>query len=243
MYPKLSELRELEVRTLKQIGVIPEFAKFVDLRAAVKAASQHANEFAGSINVRLGFKLDIRLRMRQKRFELRRWVEIGASVIPGSTKDSIRQTSYSLIICKNSAPAASPIVRKLHIDYEPIGFRNHNEPKPSVHLQLCGMLSAQQIADGYDERRLNALYPAFEKPRIPTAPTSIALLLNWLLLEFQDDPAAPPVLRNATWRKLVAEAERTVLVPYYKGAAAFLDKAANAGRRFLQCHQYEMQAD
>jgi hypothetical protein len=243
MYPKLSDLRALEVRTLKQIGMIPEFAKFVDLRAAAKDAASRTNEFSGAIRVRLGFKLDIRLRMRQKRAEQRRWVEIGASVLPGITKDSIEQTSYSLIICKKNVPKDSPIVRKIHIDYEPVALRNHKEPKPSVHMQMCGTLSAQQIDDGYDERRLEALYPSFEKPRIPTAPTSLALMLNWLLLEFQDDPAAQPVLKNSTWRKLVSDAERVVLVPYYKGAAGFFEKTANQGRRFLQCHQYEMTAD
>jgi hypothetical protein len=86
---------------------------------------------------------------------------------------------------------------------------------------------------------LRAWYPDFEKPRIPLPPTSIALILNWLLMEFQSDAASQAILRSPTWRVLVAEAERTVLVPYYEQATRFFRMAANRNKRFLQAHLYE----
>lgn len=243
MYPKLSELRDLECETLRRVGEIPEFAKLIELRASANAAFGRANPYRGALNIQLGFRLDIRLRVRKKRSEFRRWVSVGAVVVPDEDTDTVRHASYSLVICRNDKPAESPIVRKFHIDYEPIELRNYGDPKPSVHLQWCGTFSAGQVAEGYSQARLMQLYPSFEKPRIPSTPTSIAIMLNWLLLEFQDDPAAQPVLKNAQWRALVARAERTVLAPYYEGAASFLKKSGNSGKRFLQCFQYELPSD
>jgi hypothetical protein len=243
MFPKLSALRELECITLRRMCEIPELAKLGELRAAARDASATINPYRGPVNIHLGFRLDIRLRARRKKSEFRRWVGIGAVVEPDEAGDCVRNASYSLIICRNKDPVNSPIVRKFHIDYEPIELRNHADPKPSVHMQWCGTLSTQQIQAGYSPSKLQALYPDFEKPRIPTAPTSVALMLNWLLLEFQDDPASQPVLRSTKWRALVAEAERTVLVPYYHGAAKFFDATGNLGKRFLQTYQYQLTVD
>jgi len=243
MFPKLSQLRELEFDTLKRVCQIAEFSRLSDLRTAACRAFSQINPHRGPVNVYLDFQLEVRMRARNKRSEFRRRVGVGAVVQPGNGKDSIRNASYSLIICRNERASDSPILRKFHIDYEPIAFRNPNEPKPSVHMQWCGTLSAQQLSEGYSETRLQALYPDFEKPRLPAAPTSIALMLNWLLLEFQYDPAAQPVLRNSQWRALVATAERTVLVPYYRDSAQFLSARANDGKRFLQNYQYEMICD
>jgi hypothetical protein len=68
-------------------------------------------------------------------------------------------------------------------------------------------------------------------------------MLNWLLLEFQSDPASQAVLRSPAWRACVARAERTVLVPYYAGAHQFLVSAANQSRRFLQAHLYGIESE
>jgi len=109
-----------------------------------------------------------------------------------------------------------------------------------VHFQVCGELSRHHINAGYNEIRLKALYPHFEKPRIPCQPTSIAILLNWLLLEFQSDATSQAVLKAPRWRKLVAEAERTVLAPYFEKAAAFLRSSGHREQPFLQTHLYEI---
>jgi hypothetical protein len=192
----------------------------------------------------LGFTLDIRLRGDRKKTQFQRRVDVGALVEPTADSKHIANASYSLAICRRADPASSPIIRKFHFDYEPIAYRHWGEPKPSVHMQYCGKLSPQHVAAGYDEMKLRPMYPAFEKPRVPLPPTSIALLLNWLLLdllEFQSDPASQPILRNPTWRKLVAQAERTVLIPYFKGATTFLTTAGNADKGFAHTHLYELE--
>jgi hypothetical protein len=131
----------------------------------------------------------------------------------------------------------------MHFDYESAAYRDVCEPKPSAHLQICGKLSPDHLRAGYTEMRLKGMYPTWEKPRIPLPPTSLALMLNWLLLEFQNDPASQGILNSPEWRNWVAQAERTMLVPYFKAATTFLASAANKKKRFLQTHLYSMSVD
>jgi hypothetical protein len=110
-------------------------------------------------------------------------------------------------------------------------------------MQVCGKFSQHHLDAGYTEQRLKALYPRWEKPRVPVPPTSLALMLNWLLLEFQSDPASQAVLRSPAWRACVSRAERTVLGPYFAGAHQFLTSTANRNRRFLQAHLYGIESE
>lgn len=243
MYPDLAVLRKLEKDTLRRVTEIGEFGRLGELQTAASVAEASINEFRGPVDVNLGFRLDIRLRGDRKGKAVRRRLDIGALVEPAPDNKSIRNASYSLLICRYGDAETSPIVRKVHFDYEPVAFRNTAEPKPSVHLQMCGKLSRHHFKVGYTEVRLQAMYPAWEKPRIPLPPTSLALILNWLLLEFQSDPASQGILNSPAWRNWVAKAERTVLLPYFESATAFLSSTANSRKRFMQTHLYDMTAD
>ena len=240
MYPKLSEIRNLERDTLKAIIEIGAFAKLGEMQNAASAAYKRYNSYNGPIDVHLGFSLDIRLRGDRASKLIPRRVDVGALVLADASNKLVANASYSLVICKEVDPATSAVVRKLHFDYEPISNRNASEPKPSVHMQVCGKLSPHHIAVGYLEHRLSALYPKFEKPRIPLPPTSIALIINWLLLEFQSGSAAQPILKDDRWRKLVSGAERIVLTPYFRDGSDYLSAAKNVGKRFLQSYLYEI---
>jgi hypothetical protein len=240
MYPTAVEVRTLEKRTLRCITEISEFGRLPELRSAASSQVSKIDEYRGPLNIHLGFILDIPDDRASR--ALPRRVDIGALVEVAQDQKSITNASYSLVICRKADPAKSSILRKLHFDYEPIAFRKA-EPKPSMHMQVCGLLSRHHIAAGYRELSLQALYPWFEKPRVPSPPTSVALLLNWLLLEFQSDLAAQNILKNPRWRVLVAEAERQLLRPYYESAARFLKSAADRDKRFLQNHLYEMVVD
>jgi hypothetical protein len=243
VFPHFSELRDLERQTLTVIDQMGEFGRIGPLQTAARRASSDFNHIRGPVNFHLGFTLDIRLRGDRGAKPFPRRIDIGVLVQSASDKVHVGNASYSLLICRKADPTTSPIVRKVHFDYESEELRNQGEPKPSVHLQMCGKFSAHHVAAGYSESRLAGMYPSWEKPRIPVPPTSLALLLNWLLLEFQSDAAAQAILRNPTWRNLVAKAERVVLVPYFKGASNFLESTADKGKRFLQTHLYEMQVD
>jgi len=243
MYPSASELRKLERETLRRVTEIGEFGKLGDLQSAANRAISSINELTGTVDVNLGFILDIRLRGDRKGKPVPRRIDLGALVVATADNKHVRNASYSLLICRNSQPKTSPVVRKIHFDYEPEAFRNLAEPKPSFHMQLCGKLSPHHRNEGYSEIKLQALYPGWEKPRIPIAPTCIALMLNWLLLEFQADPASQAILRNPSWRKWVAHAERMILLPYFAAAKKFLDSTAHKDRRFLQAHLYGMESE
>lgn len=241
MYPALDALRKIERTSLLRIVEIGEFGRLGELQNEAQRAAASINDSRGSINVNLGFTLDVRLRGDRKARARR--IDLGALVQASNDNKTMSNASYSLVVCKYADPASSPIVRKMHFDYEPVQQRNVEEPKPSCHMQICGKLSPHHKAAGYQEIRLQAMYPGWEKPRVPMPPTCIAMLLNWLLLEFQADPASQAVLRSPAWRNVVSRAERAILLPYYKAATKFLDTDANATKRFLQAYLYEMQTE
>lgn len=242
-YPKLAVLRKLEKDTLRKITEISEFGRLPELQTAANLAATSINDMKGPVDVNLGFTLDIRLRGDKNRGPIPRRLDIGALIEPTEDGNFVRNASYSLLICRYADAETSPIVRKVHFDYEPIAFRNSGEPKPTVHLQICGKFSRHHLKAGYSEIRLRSLYPSWEKPRFPLPPTSLALILNWLLLEFQSDPASQAILKNPMWRNWVAEAERIVLLPYFETATKYLQSAAHEKKRFLQSHLYNMGLD
>lgn len=242
MHPSLDTLRKLEKDTLRRVLEIGEFGKLPQLQAAAEVAAASINENRGPVDVNLGFTLDIRLRGDRRGKAIPRRLDLGALVQASEDKRTIRNATYSLMICRSAEPTTSPIVRKVHFDYEPEEFRHEGEPKPSVHLQMCGKLSGHHHRAGYKDVRLDALYPSWEKPRIPLPPTSLALLLNWIFLEFQSDSASQAILRSPTWRKWVAATEREILLPYFRAATVFLTSAAHREMRFLQSHLYGMTA-
>lgn len=243
MYPNARDLRRLEKHTLRCISEIGEFGRIGNLQVLAREAAARIDEDRGTVDVHLGFPLDIRLRSDRHSKPIPRRVDLGALVAVAQDHNSVTNASYSLVICKTADPRRGPILRKLHFDYEPIGGRNPFEPKPTVHMQVCGRLSQHHMTAGYSEVRLQSLYPRFEKPRIPVAPTSIALMLNWLLLEFQSDVGAQAILRAPRWRRLVAEVERQLLSQYYDEAASFLRRTSERRKRFLQSFVYEMTVD
>jgi hypothetical protein len=242
VYPDIATLRDLERDTLQQITRISEFGRLGALQVAAGAALSSLGQ-KGDIDVHLGFALDIRLRGDHGGKAISRRIDVGALVQMSADKKSVSNASYSLLICRYADPQLSPIVRKVHFDYESTALRNYSEPKPTAHLQICGKLSPHHLTAGYQPIRLISMYPAWEKPRFPLPPTSIALMLNWILLEFQTDAASQGILNSPVWRKLVARAERTVLTKYFSEASKFLESAGNKERRFLQTYLYDMSVD
>jgi hypothetical protein len=243
MLANLSDLCALERETLNCIVQQGAFAKLGDLQDAAKKALFDVPRQGGPINFNLGFKLDIRLRADIKKNKIERRIDIGARVDQAANKKNVSNASYSLMLCEGTQPGRDMPIRKFHFDYEPSEFRNNDEPKPSVHLQICGELSQAHRDAGYTDKHLDAWHPRFEKPRIPLPPVSLALLLNWIFVEFQSDSALRPILMTDRWRNLVADAERKILLPYYKNAVDFLSATANNKRRLLQSRLYEMTGD
>jgi len=240
MYPTLNALRGLEWRTLKTISEMGEFVGFYDLYNMAKGYRTLFREDRGNVDIHVNLLLEIRLRADKTKTLKKRRVDIGVLVIASEDDRQIKRASYGLIICAKDDPKTSSIVRKVHFDYESAGSRNTAEAKPSVHMQVCGQYSHHHISAGYRQSVLKQWFPSFEKPRIPSMPMSLAVLLNWLMLEFQTDRTAIAILKHPRWRALVAEAERTTLLPYYKAATEFLASAGKKGLPFTEHHLYEI---
>jgi hypothetical protein len=240
MFLSLEGLRNLERDTLQVIDHIGEFNEFGEL---VELARNHRTILSGDRGpIDLGFRAVLNLRFRgdTSTANTRRAVFVGALVEPTADGRRIERSSYSLTICKAERQRAK-ILRKLHFDYEPIERRAGDECKPSMHIQVCGKLMPLLERAGYRQQDLDAWSPWLEKPRIPGMPMSLALLLNWLLLEFDSDVSAARILRNHQWKNLVARAEEAVLAPYFKSCAEFFAApGANRGKRFVESLLYEM---
>jgi len=236
----LADLRSLERRTLQAISEIADFSAILITPDPVRNYRTTINEHSGGVNVHLSFEIDIRLRADVRKTVLKRRVDVGALVRSSSDGKSIDSASYSLIICKKLNPSTSAIIRKMHFDFEPGRLRNPTEPKPSTHLQICGLFSAANLRMGYRPTSIDRWYPDFEKPRIPGIPTTLALLINWLLLEFQTDRSARAILTNGRWRALIGEAEKLVLRPFFQEAADYFSVNQPTNHRFLENYVYEV---
>ena len=242
MFLTLEAIRKLERETLQVIDRIGEFNEFGEL---VALARQHRTILSGDRGpIDLGFRAVMNLRFRgdTAAANTRRAVYVGALVEPTTDGRHIAQSSYSLTICRGENKRA-PILRKLHFDYEPVERRGSQECKPSMHMQVCGKLMPLLEKAGYRTEDLKSWSPWLEKPRIPGMPMSLALVLNWLLLEFDTDANAASILRNKDWRSLVIHAEQEVLAPYFKSCAGFFAATGtNRGKRFVESFLYEIAA-
>lgn len=236
----LKDIRKLERETLQAIDRIGEFNDFVELAELARKYRTILSGDHGSID--LGFRAVMNLRFRgdTATANTRRAIYVGALVVRTTDGHHIERSSYSLTICRGERER-SQILRKLHFDYEPIQQRAPLECKPSIHIQVCGKLMPQLERAGYKSEDLKAWFPSLEKPRIPGMPMSLALLLNWLLLEFESDLTAAKILRNHEWRNIVARAESTVLAPYFKSCAGFFtNPGRNQGKQFFETLLYEI---
>lgn len=220
MYASLKQLVSLELETLKTILNITEFRTFNGLYQQANA-TRTINPNTQILDLHADFILNVRLRGDKRNANCQRWIHLGALIEGSRATDSILRSSYSLVLFKKDN-IDSPVIRKLHFDYEALSTRNSGEPKPSSHLQMCGKASPHLLKQGFNEQRLNSLYPSFEQPRIPSMPTSLALLLDWLFTEFQTDRHALAIHRSRQWKNQVIEAERIVLKPYFQQAAAHI---------------------
>jgi hypothetical protein len=236
MHTSSKDLFDLEKKTLKQIYQVSEFARLGDIHGQAQSAANTIRP-NGVIDIHLSFLIAGGLRA-DRRLSRKRRFDVSATVTPISTR--ISTASYAVIICDGEDPATSAVLRKFHFDFESYDGRNLEEAKPTTHLQICGKFSQHHLDNlNYTEQKIAHWFPEFEKPRIPIAPTSLALVLNWIFLEFQAVQEVSILLRNPRWKSMVYEAEQTILKPYYESASKFLSSAANSNKSFFSDHLYE----
>jgi hypothetical protein len=236
MYPQLQDLIALEIDTLQTISEIGEFQTFDGLYRQ-GAARRNFRKEAESLDLHADFVLDVRLRGDRRTANCQRWIHIGAFIEGERATNQVKRASYSLVLFRRNS-VDSPVVRKLHFDYEALSTRNRNEPKPSSHLQMCGKASPHLIGLGFNQQRLSHHYPGFEQPRVPAMPISFALLIDWLFTEFQSDRHSRAIHQNRQWRNQVIAAETVVLKPYFLEAANHIGSAAHATAPLIRSMLY-----
>lgn len=133
----------------------------------------------------------------------------------GSEFDNI---SYYAAICKKENPKPK-ILRKYHFDYAP-PETTHRQPHPVFHLQYAGKLSSKLKCMDIDD---NHLYPWLSEPRLCYFPISLALLLNLILKEFQDEKNRK-LIESSEWRGLIRKNETLILKPFFEECHNFLSK-------------------
>lgn len=239
MLASLNQIREIEKETLQVISTIGEFAHFGRLYAQSQNYRNLVHPSRGGVDIEIPIKLNLGMRA-DAGVNIPRIVWLGGLVVASADNSNVERSSYFIAIC-DGADEDKPgyVIRKLHFDIEPIQFRQGQEIKPTAHLQVCGTISPSMERVGFLHEHVKHHYPEFEKPRIPVMPTCMALLINWVLLEFQSDSSAAAILRNTQWRKLVRKAERTILKPYFSQCSQFLDEVRNNEKSFMEEFLYE----
>ena len=214
-YPNGEALIALEQDTLRRILNTPAFrdTEFVNLVANADAVYRRGY---GSQSSQFNFDTYFCI---EDDTDVRR-IDVGAQIIL-ENDGTYRQVTYFYAI---SGIGNNPkhILRKVHFDFEPLINRDLSEAKPSLHFQISGTLPPCMIDAGYQESDLIHLAPFYEKPRFPSLPFSLAILLDIIFHEFYKNTHIVNVLKDATWRSLVDKAERMMILPYLQECAAFM---------------------
>jgi hypothetical protein len=215
-----SSLKKLESDTVRAIVQDTAFARLTQLHSAARQVQGHINVAnKQAIDVHLSFELPTRIREEGGGLVPRRF-HVGCAAARYQDSDALGFQSYSVAIEK--APGSRWIARKFHFDYEPNFVRNELEPKPTFHLQLCGNLSRHHIGAGIVDADVEHLLPAWSKPRVPASPMSLALVLEWLFIEFGTEHSVQSARKGLNWTKIVRRAEAEVLRPYYERCMQFM---------------------
>lgn len=232
-----SALKRLDNQAIQAIRTQGVFGRLNSLAAAAQQA-QIAPSSKVPINLNLSFTLPTRLREDVGHRAVERAFHVGCLAVPSCKNDEISQLSYSVLICQDAYPSRR-VARKFHFDFEPVSTRHTAESKPTFHLQLCGELSEHHESSGYTEDDIRHLLPSWSQPRVPAQPMSLALILNWLFIEFGCEASVKEARLNPRWLSVVRDAERSVLKPYFEACSAFLTSRANDDESFFSAHIYE----
>lgn len=237
MYPKLSELVAIELQTLQTISEMNEFKVFEGLYHQAQQRRTFRAE-SEQLDLHADFSMEVRIRGSKRSEDCMRWIHIGGLIVGDRKSNKVSRASYSLVLFRRNS-VHSPVVRKLHFDYESPDERNIlDQNKPSSHIQICGRASPHLLAHGFNKQRLDALYPGFEQPRIPAMPMSLALLIDWLFTEFPSGRHSRAIYQSGKWKNQVIDAEKAVLGPYFLAAASHLGGASHASNPFVRSKLY-----
>jgi hypothetical protein len=134
---------------------------------------------------------------------------IGASIKAKNDDYEILSYYFMLHDC-------AKVIRKFHFDFAP-EYINKRARHPIFHLQYPGEfpIHLQNLKLEYDH-----LVCSLSEPRISFRPMSLALTLNMIFKEFQNEQTYK-VVEDSTWRELIKTNEDHLLKPYFNKCNTF----------------------
>lgn len=131
-----------------------------------------------------------------------------------------KMVTYSFALCRINDEGNNHLIKKFHIDFTSTPETGRPPLHPVFHLQSPGKLSKMLKQWGIKDGHLE-LTPS--EPRLYCAPTTLALLTDFLLREFGGDDASTltKLTEKSEWRNLIRRNEDLVLEPYYKACTDF----------------------
>lgn len=150
-------------------------------------------------------------------------IELGALIEPTGIPPLV---TYFFAIGEKASQNQCVGLRKLHFDLD-LAATSH-EYKPIHHMQLPGRMSADLTEVGYQTDAFDFLNPKLDKPRIPSLPTSIAVLAHSALLEYvSTDNRIANFIRSSEWLATVVQSERYIIRTFLDHSLTWLNKTTN----------------
>jgi len=233
-------LLALEKRTLTKIATLKPFEVFDNLRLEAQKCRHHLDPNRGCMDFHAILSLKVLEMKPNRKVEILRRFDVAGLIEVSSNRKEVIRSSYQLVIGRGPTHL-KPILRKVHFDFEPVADSRDrkDEPKPTVHMQIGGKLLPQWAeGKGYAANQYHHHYPWFEKPRIPCFPICLALLLDWVFMEFSDSQHVEAVLKDSEWNAHVREAESIVIAPFVGECHNFLNRRETKKLRLLRHHLY-----
>lgn len=222
-YPSFGELRDSDIDAMAFIAAGKKaFAMLPELLAACakyrdQSRSRRDTYFSYHLNFRMAvYERAYKFRPFEKRFHISGCMERDAET------PNLRSAKYDIVVA-TGAEFSDGIERKLHFDYD-AKIQGSDEPKPTSHLQFCGRLNDAHRDLGITNEEIERFRWTVDKPRIPCLPMSLAMVLQWIFLEYHFDPTGNQLPLDGGWRGSVRKAEHAILVPYFEAALASLRK-------------------
>lgn len=223
-------LKRLEIRTLRFLSdfkIINEEEGFINFCSAAKICSTALSVKSKMINSPIDFQSYFDLNVGNK---YKQRIHIGSLI-----QSDYSQVTYYLAICDyNIRGRSCTIRRKFHFDYDN-GTVTSKQSRPRYHFQYAG-----EKPSGMDDHGAlyeKVLYPSLSEPRFPYTPMSLALLLNYVFIEFRTE-ITNKISEDNKWRDLVKTNETKLLKPYYGNCWNLFNGSHSSNRLFTTDYCY-----
>ena len=216
-WPRPKKLIENEVSTLGKMGNNPDLGQTQPQLAG--AAKKKYQQYKNKVYKTISFSFSSWLEFPKSPIVTRAFIEclLTANHKIPSSYDIV---TYSFSLCRLNKEGKNHLMKKFHIDFTSTPKTKRPPLHPIFHLQSPGKLSHELKKRGIKDDHLE---PRLSEPRLCSAPTTLALLIDFLLREFGGDRISPltKLTRKNEWQSLIRKNEDLVLEPYYKACSEF----------------------